>query len=56
VSSALNKVLSKNGTLLTVSDSIDDLQMNSHAKAAILFMNRKSLLKIAYSNIAINNL
>ena len=38
-------------TLLTISDSVDDFNMNSHANATIQFLNEKRSLKIAYQNI-----
>lgn len=56
ITESVNQVLQPGNTLLTISDSVDDFDMNIHAEANIQYMNPKSILKLAYANIQVNNL
>ncbi|CAD8076669.1 unnamed protein product [Paramecium sonneborni] len=56
ITKAVTKILEPSSTLLTISDSVDDFNMNSHANATIQFSKEKRSLKIAYQNIQVNDL
>ncbi|CAD8142901.1 unnamed protein product [Paramecium octaurelia] len=56
ITKAVTKIFEPSSTLLTISDSVDDFNMNSHANATIQFSKEKRSLKIAYQNIQVNDL
>ncbi|CAD8146214.1 unnamed protein product [Paramecium pentaurelia] len=56
ITKAVAKIMEPSNTLLTISDSVDDFNMNSHANASIQFSREKRSLKIAYQNIQVNDL